>query len=122
MISVLFVGCGDAPGYIIVVDNRTSAPILVGADGLDDGVVRPNEVRFTIPGESRAALPFIRLDLGANGHPSGGITWYDNGCEPIATATAGMGTWLVTVTDAGMDVAPGEMEPDLPAAARQLCP
>ena len=118
--ALLAAACSEPridPGYTLIVNNGTDAPIRVHPEDGDptiDYLIRPGEI-------ARIDDLQVPVTLDPDGSPVigvGVVSIWSGGCEPITRAEVSTGPWLIHLAgDGGLGVEPfnGELERHDPA-------
>jgi hypothetical protein len=117
--ALVIAGCGDGYGYDVLVDNRSTADVVVTVESTVD---RSNRSSFIAhAGSVPAATSWTYLLYSDDGFEPGTVSVFTTDCDPIAEYSVEAGSHVITVEEAGSSIAvhDGHLDadtPDLPVA------
>jgi hypothetical protein len=119
-LALAMTGCGgDAPGFSVLVDNRSSVDVVIFVDGTGSAA---ESTTFRSVAGSSGWSGFVRLDSSDAGVIPGRIIILSDDCRPRSEYSAEAGAFVVTVDDAGTTLADHDGRPDSVAATLPSAP
>lgn len=107
LLSVGIAGCGDLKGYSILIQNRSTADVILTFSGnrlsMDDGTTAdPRTTAFIMPAsQPPSAGPSVESIWSETRHQwlSGEVVILTSDCQPIAVVSVSPGTYVLTIDD-----------------------
>ena len=110
LVSIGLVGCGDDPGYQLLVVNRSAEAVIIVAEG-DTHNPRSDTFRenpaFRADASAVVLTPVIRAGLHANGALDTQVTVFGSACRRLDSLEVGTGMVVLEVGAAAVVTAHG---------------